>query len=474
MKFDNDRCHFVGVAGSGMSALAQFFAMEGVHVSGSDRSFDQDLGGDIRRKLENGGIRIFPQDGSALGGLPGSVVVSTAIETENPDIRKAVKLGLPIRHRAEVLAAVAREHKTVAVAGTSGKSTVAAMIHDIYARTRSRISVITGGPIVSLRDDGLLGNAYNAKTELLVIEADESDGSLVHYDSPRLSVLLNLTKDHKEIAQLQSIFGAFLKKSPHILLNADDRNLSDFSAGSFYDSVGLKSPRLATFGFGTALYRAEFVDIGPAASKMSVNGVLFNVPVPGRHNAQNALAAAAACAELGVSLEDCSRGLEGFKGVSRRLELVGECGGVQVIDDFAHNPEKIRAALETVQMRSQRVLAVYQPHGFYPTRFLKRELIEAFSTGLRNADRLWMPDIYYAGGSSQQDVSSGDIAGPVRKSGRQAAHVPERKQIIPEIVETARPGDAVLVMGARDPSLHGFAEEILRALCLSFSAAGRS
>ncbi|MEK9144038.1 MAG: cyanophycin synthetase, partial [Elusimicrobiota bacterium] len=179
---------------------------------------------------------------------------------------------------------------------------------------------------------------------------------------------------------------------------------------------------------------------------------------------ENALAAAAACLEAGVSLEESARALSSYRGVSRRFELIGESRGVIVIDDYAHNPDKVRAALAAAQLRSGRVLAVYQPHGYGPTRFLKNDLIAAFSETLRPEDRLWLAEIYYAGGTAVKDISSRDIADPIAANGRKAAFLPERGAIARAIAQEARPGDLVLVMGARDPSLGAFARSILEAL----------
>lgn len=446
----SDRQHFVGLAGGGMSALAQYAALGGAEVSGSDRLFDAGGGGELRAALERAGIRAYPQDGSGVPGA-GSVLVSTAIEDDNAELARARALGIPIRHRTDALAEEVARRRTVAVAGTSGKSTVTAMIYEILAADGRDPSLITGAPLPSLSARGLVGNAARGRSELLVIEADESDGTLPKY-RPAVGVLLNMGKDHKELAELHELFAGFRARAGHFVLNADAQNLSGLSAGA------------ATFGFRTGELRGSGLTLEPARCSFTVDGTRIELPWPGRHNAENALAAIAACRALGVPVAACARALARFGGVARRFQSVGRAGGVEVIDDFAHNPDKVRAALAAAHLRSPRVLCVFQPHGFFPARFMRAELIDAFADSLGPADILWMPAIYYAGGTAAKDIDSGRIAGPVRERGRDARYVPDRAAIIPELAAEARPGDLALVLGARDPGLPEFARALLAAL----------
>jgi UDP-N-acetylmuramate--alanine ligase len=204
----------------------------------------------------------------------------------------------------------------------------------------------------------------------------------------------------------------------------------------------------------------------PGGSTFTVDGVPFTVPTPGRHDVLNALAALAACRETGLGLADMAGPLAGFGGVARRFNVIGTAGGVTVIDDFAHNPDKIAAALETARDRAGdgRVLAMFQPHGFGPTRFLREALVATFAAALRDRDVLWLPEIYYAGGTVTRDVSSGDLVAAVRAGDRDARFVPERGDLTAAVAAEARPGDVVLVMGARDPSLTDFCRGILARL----------
>lgn len=444
------RIHFSGVGGFGMSALAQIHAMDGQSATGSDRLFDQGGNLALKERLLALGVRLFPQDGSAVTGETELVVLSTAIEDDNPEVAAARRLGVPLKHRSEFLAEYVSRMRTVAVTGTSGKSTVTAMVFEILEAAGRSPSVITGGNLLSLQKKGLHGNAFRGKSDLLVIEADESDGSLLNY-KPAVGVFLNLTKDHKEIPVLKDFLRKFRANVRTALACADDPNLAE-----------LKADR--TFGLAGGDVRAEVLSLGAEESRFRIGGEEFVLPMPGRYNVENAVAAVAAALGEGASLSDCRRALGSYMGVARRFQSLGRARGVEVVDDFAHNPAKLAAAIAAAHLRAKRVLAVYQPHGFAPTRLLKNELIEAFASALGPEDRLWLPDIYYAGGTTAKDISSRDVVEPVRARGRQAFHVPRRADITAQVAAEARAGDLVLVMGARDPSLTDFARGILKAL----------
>lgn len=435
-----------------MSALAQFHVMGGGRASGSDRSFDRGQAEDLRRLLEALGVTIVPQDGSGPASNPDAVIASTAIEEDNPDFAVARRLGITIIHRADMLARYVEEKKTIAVAGTSGKSTVVAMIFEILTAAGRDPSVITGGGLRALEARGLVGNAVLGAGDILVVEADESDGTLVRY-KPWLGVLLNVEKDHKEVPELVRLFTEFKGRCGAFIVQSGSPGLESLEPGS--RSFGSESG---------SVVRGENIQLGPRESRFQVRGLTFHLPTPGRHNVENALAAIAACLEAGAALEACVRGLEEFKGVARRFERVGQAGGVAVVDDFAHNPAKVRAALAAAHLQAKRVLAVFQPHGFAPTRFNRQEFIDAFSEALGPDDVLWLPEIYYAGGTAQKTISSKDIADPIRARGKDARYVEHREEIPALAAREAKEGDLVLVMGARDPSLGEFARAILAAL----------
>lgn len=242
-------------------------------------------------------------------------------------------------------------------------------------------------------------------------------------------------------------------RSAEALVVGEDENLDALAGGAL------------RFGFGPgADLRGEDVELGPAGSRFRVQDVIFALPVPGRHNVANALAAIATCRTLGLPLADMAAPLAGFQGVGRRFQTLGTPRDIMVVDDFAHNPDKIAAALATAQLRAGRVLAIYQPHGYGPTRFLRQDFVDTFTRKLRPDDRLWMLEIFYAGGTAQRDFSAADIVAEIACEGVLAEFAPSRAWLADRIAGEARVGDLVLVMGARDPSLTGFAREIVAAI----------
>jgi UDP-N-acetylmuramate-alanine ligase len=453
------RFHYAGLAGSGMSALAQFQAMMGGRVSGSDRAFDRGERAELRTQLQRLGIEIMPQDGSGVTDDCAALILSTAVEEKVADFAAARAKGIPIVHRSELLAHFVASYRTVAVSGTSGKSTVTAMIFEILEGAGRDPSVITGGDLRLLQARGLPGNAFAGGSDLLVVEADESDGSLVRY-APAVGVILNLQRDHKEMEEVAAMFAVLRARSREALVVGEDENLDALGGGAL------------RFGFGPgAGIRGVDIKLTPSGSSFAVDDVAFAVPVPGRHNVANALAAIAAAAALDIPLADMVGPLSCFQGVGRRFQTVGVARGVTVIDDFAHNADKIAAALSTAKLNASRVLAIYQPHGYGPTRFLRQDFVNTFTRELRPDDRLWMLDVFYAGGTASRDFSAADIVEDIAKNGIKAEFAPSRAWLAARIAEQARAGDLVLVMGARDPSLTDLAREIVAELGRSGSKA---
>lgn len=449
---DLGRLHFAGVAGSGMSALAQFLAMKGRPVSGSDRAFDRGQFPEARARLEQLGIQILPQDGQGVARDCSGVVFSTAVEETVPDFAEARRLGVPLIHRSELLAHLVASHRTIAITGTSGKSTTAAMVFELLWGAGRKPSIITGGDLVALQAEGLWGNAWVGDSDLLVIEADESDGSVVRY-KPAVGVVLNLQKDHKEESEVMEMFRVFRGRVKEGFVVGEADNLSELAS----DAV--------VFGFGAgAQVRGEAIVLGAEGSTFRVGAVEFRLPLPGRHNVENALAALAACGVVGVPLKDLVEPLAGFQGVGRRFQVLGERRGVRVVDDFGHNPAKVAASLRTARIRAERVLAVFQPHGYGPMRFLRPDFVATFAAELRPEDRLWMLEIFYAGGTALRDFSSADVVAEIAARGVRAEFAPSREALVTRIAAEARAGDLVLVMGARDPSLTEFTRAILSAL----------
>jgi len=442
--------HFVGIFGSGMSAIAQYLAKTGEAVTGSDRLGNSSDAIHTKSCLEALGCKIFSQDGTGITKDTKTVVVSTAIEDSNPDIAAAKAQGIPILHRSDVLAAIIQSKKSLVIAGTSGKSTVTAMVFELLKACGKDPSLISGAALRSLQGDGAIGNAYVGTGDFLVVEGDESDGSLVKYE-PMGAVVLNLSKDHKPEAVVLEMFQTLSKKSQWCLKNKDDRKLDPLEAD-------------LSFGFLGGDYTAVKKEGGLFSTTLQIEGHLFTVAAPGDHNASNLLAALAVCQKAGCGLEELALAAPAYQGVDRRFVVHETFQNVTVIDDFAHNPEKIRAALLTAKKFSKRVVALFQPHGFGPTRFLKDDYAAMFVDVLEAGDTLIMLPIYYAGGTATKDISSQDLIDLMTEGSFRAFAPNLRTDAIDIVQSVAGPGDAVLVMGARDPSLSAFIKTIVATL----------
>ncbi|MGJ7030413.1 UDP-N-acetylmuramate--L-alanine ligase [Niabella hirudinis] len=447
---------FIGIAGAGMSAIAQYLQGTGKNVSGSDRFFNEGKAGDIKEKLEAEGIRCFLQNGEGITPGTDLVVASTAIEETVGEIKRARELNIPVIRRSELLALIAASKKTIAIGGTSGKSTTTGMLFDILQQAGMHPSVISGAGLVSLIKKGKIGNAFVGSGEWLVIEADESDGSIVQY-RPEIGVLLNIEKDHKELDELMRVFETFRNNSRLFCVNRSNTHSAGLSVNPAYDFC------VDGACAGAGFQATEFVQNGFHIA-FKINGQPFGIRILGQHNMENAVAAAAAAAVAGASLEDAAVALANYEGIYRRSQVLGEKNGVWVVDDFAHNPVKCAAAIRSCQPVSEKVIAWFQPHGYTPTKFLRKEFVEEIGKALRLQDEIWMSEIFYAGGTTTKDISAGDLVNDLRALGKNAYFVEDRGQLLKEVKAHLQAGVTLLLMGARDPSLEQFAREIYRAL----------
>ena len=445
-----NKYYFCGIGGNGMSPLARLLAAQGKAVMGSDRSYDLGRNQPFFETLQAEGIRLVPQDGSALEAGIDRFIVTRAVEDTIPDIAKAKELGLSIMKRPVLMAELFAATRNVAVGGTGGKSTTTGMIGYILEQAGMDPVVMNGAVMLNWRSNFRCGRSSTA-----VFEADESDGfSDAVVLCPRsVAVLTNISLDHFELTELNKIFAEFVRNaSEAIVLNADCAN-----------SMRLKPlhPRVVTFGIEN-----------PA--DISLRGLDLQLTIPGQHNTANALAAIAACSCLGVPPTRSAAILKSFAGIQRRLELIGEGNGVKVIDDFASNPEKISAALKTLRTGGGRLFAVFQPHGFQPTKMMRQGYVEVFSTLLGKDDCLAIPEIFYVGGSVNyvdgrvvplpRDISSRDLVEDIRARGGNAHYFAHRDEIRTLLLKWAAPGDTVIVMGSRDETLPEFAQSLRTAL----------
>lgn len=454
---------FCGIGGSGMLPLALILQARGARVEGSDRALDQGRTPEKFAALQARGIVLHPQDGSGLRDASQTLVASAAVEADIPDVAAAMRVGAQRLTRAELLAQLFNAApERIGVAGTSGKSTVTGMLAAILHAVGRDPTVMNGAEMKLFGSSALAGGA-----DVFVSEVDESDGSIALY-RPTVAVVNNVALDHKTMDELRALFADFVSEAGAAVLNLD--NAETAALASIY-------PSALTFSLGDprADFRAEAIEPAPggaAFQAISKSGETHSVQlqVPGTHNVSNALAALAGAVAAGVPFADAARALETFTGIRRRLDVVGTAGGVTVIDDFAHNPDKIAATLATLHAFPGRLLLMFQPHGYGPLRLLRSEFTDTFAQHMGADDVLLMPEPVYFGGTVDRSVGSRDIVEGVVARGRRAEALPDRPGCGRRLLELARPGDRIVVMGARDDTLSQFAAELLEAVGASASA----
>lgn len=457
---------FCGIGGSGMLPLACIVRARGFEVAGSDRSLDQGRIADKFAFLESRGIALFPQDGSGMTSPDQILVTSAAIEETVPDVQAALRLGAERLTRPQLLGHLFNDARLgIAVGGTSGKSTTTGMIGWILKQAGRDLTVMNGAVMKNfVTADTPFASALVGQGDAFVSEVDESDGSITLY-RPRIAVLNNITLDHKSLDELRRLFSDFLGKAEVAVLNLDDpetRLVAERVALARRSTFSFVDERADFFGSGVE--EAPFAISFDAAERATGETVRVRLQVPGRHNASNALSALAAARAAGVPLRTAADALAGFQGLRRRFEVVGIRNGVSVIDDFGHNPDKIAATLDTLHAFPGRLLIMFQPHGYGPLKTMGAELIDCFVSRLSEEDILLMPDPAYFGGTVDRAVGSADIVAGVVAKGRQAEHIAERGDCGERLLSLARPGDRIVVMGARDDTLSEFAAGILARL----------
>ncbi len=459
----NKSYFFCGIGGSGMLPLANIVRDAGATVAGSDRALDQGRLGPKFEWLQSLGIDLFAQDGSGLFSGDQILIASAAIEDSVPDIAKANTLGCQRMTRAELLADLFNAApRSIAVGGTSGKSTVTGMIGWILTEAGLDPTIMNGAVMKNfVSGDAPFASARVGQGDVFVSEVDESDGSIALF-SPEVAVLNNVSLDHKSLEELRQLFGDFAKKAKCCVWNADDAETV-----ALVEPMGLA--RAISFGFTSKAHiRATDVTDLPLGSRFTLNAQgethAVELIVPGRHNIANALAAIAAATALGVSVAQAVRGVERFNGLARRFDIVGTANGITVIDDFGHNPDKIAATLATLEAFPGRIVAFFQPHGYGPISNMGTELAAVFADMLGPEDHLILCDPVYFGGTVDKSIGSQSITDAVAAAGRNAEYIPVREDCGNRTVELAQPGDRIVIMGARDDTLSGFAGDVLARL----------
>jgi UDP-N-acetylmuramate--alanine ligase len=457
-----ERVHMVGIGGAGMSGIARILLDRGGQVSGSDAKESRGVAA-----LRARGAQIaIGHDPAALDMLPGgpTAVVSTqaAIPRDNPELVEARRRGVPVIMRPVVLAKLMEGYTTVMVTGTHGKTTTTSMIVVALQRSGFDPSFAVGG------DLGQPGtNAHHGSGNIFVAEADESDGSLLEY-SPDVAVVTNVEADHLDFfgteAAYAAVFDKFvdrLRPGGALVVCVDDEGAAALAARSAADGV-----RVLRYGTGDdvnlagALLNWEQQGAGGVAT-VRLAGVShpygLRLAVPGRHMALNALAAAVAAVEVGADVEAVFDGLAGFEGTRRRFEAVGTAAGVRVYDDYAHHPTEVRVNLEALRSVAGegRSIVVFQPHLYSRTQTFAEE----FGSALSVADVVFVLDVYAAREEPIAGVSGASVAEHVEVP---VQYVPDFSAVADRVAAAARPGDAVVTMGAGDVTLLG--QEILAAL----------
>ena len=459
---------FCGIGGSGMLPLALILKGHGADVAGSDRSRDQGRTPEKFAWLERLGFGLHPQDGSGIVSAAQTLVASAAVEDTVPEVVRAAELGCPRMSRAELLAALFNAAPLgIAVGGTSGKSTVTGMIGWIMTEAGRDPTIMNGAVMKNfVAPDAPFASARVGRDpNVFVSEVDESDGSIALY-RPKVAVLGNVSLDHKSLEELRALFGNFLARAEVAAVNIDDAESAALAG---------RAQHLVTFGIDSS---AAMLSVTPgtlAEHPTTLTATIHDsrdcishplaLRVPGRHNLANALAAIAAASAAGVPVGEAVRALASFAGLARRFDIVGTSpGGITVIDDFGHNPDKVSATLKTLKAHPGRVLAFFQPHGYGPLRQMGAELADVFARLLGPEDLTILCDPVYFGGTVDRSEGSARIVRLIREGGGQAEHIPERDACADRLVQLAQPGDRIVVMGARDDTLTAFARDLLARL----------
>ena len=450
---------FCGISGSGMSALAQVLKLKGYDVSGSDRSFDQGKDEKNKQALQSIGIKIFPQDGSAIQPDTDCLYVSTAVEDSIADVKKALTMGIDIKKRSDLLAEIFQQSEYgIAVGGTSGKTTVTAMIGFMLDKLNHKPTVINGGLLKNYASQkGIPNVILNDNSNICVVEADESDGSIEKY-YPYISVVNNITIDHKSIDELQVLFSNFVKKAKKgAVVNLDCQNS---------EVLLTQNKNVVTFSIKNPNADIYLSDIKPIKDgvEYKLGNNKYTLKLTGAFNVANVACTMAVGKLLDIDSDSIAKALEDFIGTKRRLDIIGTKNNITVIDDFAHNPDKVAASMSALKDYEGRLLVMFQPHGFSPMRMMGKNIMESFAKYMQKQDMLFVPEIFYVGGSVTRDISSKDLTDYAKTLGVNANFYQTREQIKEVIISLAKPEDRIVIMGARDNSLPDFCEEILKGV----------
>jgi len=453
--------HFVGIGGYGMSAIARVLIDLGYKVTGSDVAMN-----DLAKKLvQRGAVVHIGHDASHVAGCD-KVVYSTSISPDNPEVVAAAERGIPVLHRSQMLASILNERTGVAVAGAHGKTTTTSMIAHVLEECGVDPTFIIGGELMSAGT-----NAKAGKSDLVIAEADESDGSFLEY-RPVYEVVTNIEPDHLEhfdgdFANLKRAYAKFLshlKPGGKAVLCLDDPHIRELMADMTGEAITYS---IQPAYVDQADFSAREIVCGDRRTNCKIYRkdvllgelVLF---VPGKHNIANALAAVVVCLEAGLAFEQIAAAFTSFSGAKRRFQIIGDAQDILVVDDYAHHPTEIMATLNGARASGRRVIAVFQPQRYTRTYFLMDEFSKAFG----EADEVIITDIYSPAGEARiEGVTAEVLVEKIRTNSHpRAQYIPTKELVQDHLARSLKPGDLVLTMGAGDiwKSAHWLAEKLVK------------
>lgn len=439
------KIHFVGIGGIGMSGIAEVLNNMGYSVTGSDIKESETV-----KRLRSLGIKV--SIGHKEENINGTdvVVYSSAVKQDNPEIIKAKSIGIPVIPRAEMLAEICRLKYSILVAGAHGKTTTTSLIATILNDAGMDPTVVVGGKLKSLGTNAKLGAG-----DFLVAEADESDGSFLRLN-PTISVITNIDREHldyfKNLRRIKKAFLEFANKIPFYgvsILCKDCRHLKDL--------IPHLKRRYVTYGFNETSdyfakrleYKKPFLSFEAFHKDKSLG--IFQITIPGKHNALNALATLAVARELSIPLERVKESFRNFTGIGRRFEFKGERKGIRFYDDYGHHPTEIRAVINTAKwLRPERLCIIFQPHRYTRTRDLMEEFIRVFKETMSKNDILFLMEIYAASESPIEDVNGEVLYKKLKNSGLNVIFNPNKEEIKDDILREIKDGDIVFTIGAGD------------------------
>ena len=437
------KIHFVGIGGIGMSGIAEVLLNLGFEVSGSDQKSTP-----VTERLASLGAKVFEGHAASHASEAQVVVVSSAVRPDNPEILEAQRRQVPVIPRAEMLAELMRMKFNVAVAGAHGKTTVTSMVAVMTAEAKLDPTAVVGGRLDVFGSSARLG-----KSDLMVVEADESDRSFL-YLLPSIAVVTNIDREHldhyRDLEDIAAAFVSFMNKVPFYgtVVACFDPPWRQV----LQPLIPQLRRRVVTYGIEAgADVQGRICELNSAGSAfdVAVKGKdlgVFSIPVPGRHNVQNALATIAVGLELDLTPDQIRQGLERFRAADRRFQIKAEVGGITIVDDYGHHPTEIRATLEAARLRgAKRIIAIFQPHRYTRTKFLLDELAGSFAV----CNRVYVLDIYAASEPPIPGVNSERLVGRMHElGGNNARDAPSEAQVLEELVKDARPGDLIITIGA--------------------------